>query len=215
MKPRYILLFAVPAALSALSLAAGCGCDRNSTRNGRMTKPNMDELIERLADVHKKPVTIGGEAVVYRPKEDKTVRQEILARGFDAVPALIAGLTHEREDVAGHCAALLAKLPRRSGVKALIQLIEKKTSLALLAEVHTSLHLLTGVAGYFPPGGVFEPEVAEVKALWLPWWEANKDRLVDTETGIGFKNDDGTITPLPLKEDRPGTEEKTTPTEPR
>ena len=199
MKKALIGVVLAMAAVGAIVSCRSCDGEGLFHRQPLTEAEEMERMIERLADVHKKPITIGGEAVVYRPKEDKTVTQEILNKGFDAVPALIKGLHHKREDVREQCAALLSELPRRSGVEALIQNIGREDAIPVFKrELHISLHLLTGLSQFSPPGGVTKPDVEGIKKIWLPWWAANKDKLVDTDTGISLKNDDGTITPLPL-----------------
>ena len=181
----------------AITVSYNCVRDKEAIQT---EKSDMNELIERLADVYKKPILIGGEAVLYRPKEDRTVRQEILDKGLDAVPALIKGLNHKKYLVASECAVLLRNLPRLSGVSALVQSLSRDDMPpSFQRSVHISLHCLIGTSSYVPPGGVDKPDVEGIKKIWLPWWAANKDKLVDTDTGIGLKNDDGTITPLPLK----------------
>ena len=199
MKKIYVCLLLVVVAAGGIVFC--CGRSGKGVGHSKpLTKAEeMERLIERLADVYKKPITIGGEAVIYRPKEDKTVTQEILDNGFDAVPALIKGLNHKKYLVAIECAVLLRNLPRNSGVSALVQsLSHEDMPPSFQRSVHISLHCLIGTSSYAPPGGVDKPDVEEIKKIWLPWWAANKDKLVDTNAGIGLNNEDGTITPLPL-----------------
>ena len=164
----------------------------------------MELLIERLANAYRRPVTLGADAIIYQPKQDETVRDEIKAKGRKIVPYLIKGMNHPNREVGLYCVALLSQIPLPSK-EGLAALIEKVNSFALDCQdydfpywVHYSLYELTGMGEVVPPSKNKRCDIQAMKDLWLPWWAANKDKLVDTDTGIGLKNDDGTITPLPL-----------------
>ena len=165
----------------------------------------MELLIERLANVYRKPITLGADAVVYQPKKDETVRDEIKAKGRKIIPYLIKGMNHPNREVGLYCVALLSQIPFPSKA-GLAALVEKVNSFPLDSQDHDfpywvyySLYQLTGMGEVVPPSKNTRWDIQAMKDLWLPWWETNKDKLVDTDTGIGLKNDDGTITPLPLR----------------
>lgn len=163
----------------------------------------MERLIERLANAYRAPITLGPDAVIYRPKEDETVFEEIKAKGRKIVPYLIKGMCHSNGQIRRYCADLLCDSPSKEGVAALIEQVNNfpldGQDSRFPKRVHRSLHELTGMGEILPPANDNkQTDIQAMKDLWLPWWAANKDKLVDTDTGIGLKNDDGTITPLPL-----------------
>jgi hypothetical protein len=169
-------------------------------------KRKMLSLIGRLANVSRKPVTIGGEVVLYRPTEDRTVMDEIRYKGKLAVPYLIRSMKDENEriDIRNCCVILLGDIPSKEGLSALIyevsHLLPEDGSKKTLKRIHYSLNKLTGMGGILPPMKQGKFDIDATQKLWGDWWNNNKDKLVDIDKGIGLKNDDGTITPLPLKE---------------
>lgn len=174
-------------------------------KNHGLDNKKYIKLIERLEDAYKPPITLRADAIIYQPKEDKTVRQEVIAEGRAIVPYLISGLYHKKEAIRNRCLGLLSDIPCKEGLAGLIDYLkvapdaERIDAYPMLFQ--TSLHDLTGYDSIFPPSTEKGDDIEGMRKLWLPWWEENKDRIVDTETGIGLKNDDGTITPLPLKKD--------------
>lgn len=169
--------------------------------NGSITTQNYNSnemLIERLKNAYRKPILIGGEAILYQPKEDSSVRDEIRAKGREMVPYLVKGLHHKDDSVRDECACLLGYIPSKDGLDGLIAELLAPNSKAPASSIQWSLNRLTGYDKPIGPKDVLNPDIVEMRKIWLPWWEANKDRIVDTETGIGLKNDDETITPLPL-----------------
>ena len=184
-------------ALIAIVAAGGALIGRAAINND----DPKQALIERLAYAHRAPIRFCGEIIVYQPPEDKTVRYEITAKGRPMVPYLIKGLQHKKESICRECIVLLGDLPTKEGLAALIEVLDSRKPLEALAAawLHQALHQLTGHDKLFgPQKGVLMPDIDAMREIWLPWWAANKDKLVDTDTGIGLKNDDGTITPLPL-----------------
>ena len=149
---------------------------------GSLNAQEMRKLIERLAKVYRKPITIGGEAVLYQPSEDDTVREEMLAKGLKAVPYLKEGLEHENPDIVAQCVVLLSKLPCKDGIETLFDLLQRDSLADSTAgDVHMALYSLTGVGRFRPPGGT-STSTEKVREIWQPWWDANKNKLVDTDT---------------------------------
>jgi len=174
----------------------------------------MKALIDRLANVYRAPIAVAPHVVIYQPKMDDTVMDEIRAKGTRAIPHLIAGLNHTDREVVGGCIRLLGEMPCRSALEALVVLtkslrVSKDAVDTTPGWLQESLYELTGFNSPFSPPSS-QPydqdqpyDMSAMQQIWLPWWEQNKDRIVDTATGIGLRNDDGTITPLPLKKDEP------------
>jgi hypothetical protein len=52
---------------------------------------------------------------------------------------------------------------------------------------------------YYPPF----PKLADLRGQWVPWWEANKDKIVETTSGLGIKQEDGTISIISRKDADP------------
>ena len=189
-------------ALIAIVAAGGALIGRAAINND----DPKQALIERLAYAHRDPIRFCGEIIVYQPSEDKTVRYEIAAKGRSMVPYLIKGLQHKKESIRCECIFLLGLLPTKEGLAALIEILDSRKApddawlheVPAAAELHEALHRLTGHDKPSGPKDILRPDVDAMREIWLPWWAANKDKLVDTDTGIGLKNDDGTITPLPL-----------------
>ncbi|MBP5232690.1 MAG: hypothetical protein J6333_04730 [Planctomycetes bacterium] len=183
-------------ALIAIVAAGGALIGRAATNND----DPKQALIERLAYAHRAPIRFCGEIIVYQPPEDKTIKDEIIAEGRSMVPYLIKGLQHKKESICRECIVLLGDLPTKEGLAALIEVLDSRKPLEALAAawLHQALHRLTGRDKPGGPKNVLRPDIDAMREIWLSWWAANKDKLVDTDTGIGLKNDDGTITPLPL-----------------
>ena len=189
-------------ALIAILSAGGALIGRAATNND----DPKQALIERLAYAHRAPIRFCGEIIVYQPPEDKTIKDEIIAEGRSMVPYLIKGLQHKKESIRCQCIFLLGLLPTKEGLAALIEVLDSRKApddawlheVPAAARLHEALHRLTGHDKPGGPQSVFRPDIDAMREIWLSWWAANKDKLVDTDTGIGLKNDDGTITPLPL-----------------
>ncbi len=45
-----------------------------------------------------------------------------------------------------------------------------------------------------------------MQRIWSEWWERNKDRLINTDVGIGLLQDDGSVLPLPVERSYPDGE---------
>lgn len=183
-------------ALIAIVAAGGALIGRAATNND----DPKQALIERLAYAHRAPIRFCGEIIVYQPPEDKTIKDEIIAEGRSMVPYLIKGLQHKKESIRCQCIFLLGLLPTKEGLAALIEVLDSRKPLEALAAawLHQALHRLTGRDKPGGPKNVLRPDIDAMREIWLPWWAANKDKLVGTDTGIGLQNDDGTVTPLPL-----------------
>jgi hypothetical protein len=139
--------------------------------------------------------------IVYSPERDTAVRAEIHAKGRKAVPYLIEGLHHTNEDIRHECAVLLSVIPTRDGVRALIACLrDQKRRLPYPESIQRALHTLTGYSKCPGPGDSINPTLAELRAEWEPWWEANKDRLVETDDGLGIVQGDGTVKKVSLRE---------------
>ena len=191
--------------------AGGVVCFRSCSGEGfAHRKPlteaeEMEWLIERLANAYRAPFSLGPDAVIYRPKAVETVFEEIKAKDRKIIPYLIKGMRHSNGQIRRYCARLLCQIPSPSK-EGLAALIEQVNSFPLDGQdsrfpkrVHYSLHELTGMGEILPPANDNkQTDIQAMKDLWLPWWAANKDKLVGTDTGIGLQNDDGTVTPLPL-----------------
>lgn len=170
-----------------------------------MEDHRMRELIERLEHAYRPPVRFGGEAILYQPKEDKTIRDEILAEGRNIVPYLIERIYSDKYAIRYKCAALLGQIATKDSIIGLIENINQLRSSndkvdEYLFFVNFSLLRLTGYGDVFPPI-VDGDEVKGMYEYWIPWWEAHKDMLEDTETGIVLRHEDGRVTPLPLKKE--------------
>ena len=185
-------------------LALGCRLLLNRSEhegvNANTSQPNNDDpmntLIERLADAYREPIKLGGEAILYQPKEDKGIRTEIRSKGRIAVPYLIKGLSHKD--------ALLGDIPTREGLSGLINALGLTGACSVpTAPLHRSLHKLTGHDRPIGPKSMTNPDISIMRTIWLPWWEKNKERIVDTEKGIGLSNNNGSISPLPIPEASP------------
>ena len=203
MKKICVCLLLVAVAAGGVVCFRSCSGEGLAHRKHLTEAEEMERLIERLANAYRRPVTIGGEAVVYRPKEDKAIRDEVLAKGKDAVPYLAKGLSYRKEPIRNECISLLGKIACKESIGALIAYLMTMQPPAKITDVYPelvqmSLHRLTGLNSSNPPIKDRDYDIEAMRQIWLPWWAANKDKLVDTDTGIGLKNDDGTITPLPL-----------------
>ena len=204
MKKICVCLLLVAVAAGGVVCLRSCSGEGLAHRKPLTEAEEMERLIERLANAYRAPITLGPDAVIYRPKEDETVCEEIKAKGRKIIPYLAKGMRHPNGKVRRYCASLLWQIPfpSKEGLAALIERVEDLTSdykdSAFPYRVHYSLYKLTGKGEIAPPAKNNRCDIQAMKDLWLPWWAANEDKLVDTDTGIGLKNDDGTITPLPL-----------------
>ncbi len=167
---------------------------------GAACDEEMQQLIERLRYASRPDIRIGGEALLLEGHYDPTAANAIIAKGRSAVPCLIQNLDHPNEDVRRHCLALLGSLPSRGSMNALITTLRNPE--ASEAEADMANASLIELVGDHPPlPGERGPEETwreYLSRMWAPWWQENKDRIVNTETGIGLKNADGTVTPLPV-----------------
>ena len=203
-KKIYVCLLLVAVAAGGVVCLRSCSGEGLAHRKPLTETEEMERLIERLANAYRTPITLGPDAVIYRPKKDETVFAEIKAKDRKIVPYLAKGMCHPNEQVRLYCARMLCRIPSPSkeGLAALIERVNHLTSDCQESPfphwVHFSLYKLTGMGEMVPPAKNKRWDIQAMKDLWLPWWAANKDKLVDTDTGIGLKNDDGTITPLPL-----------------
>ena len=117
------------------------------------------------------------------------------AEGKKAIPCLIEGLHHVNEDVRIECAYMLADMPCREGVQALVGCLERDADLVPPPwALNMALHRMTAYGQYLPPS-----DRQGARDLWIPWWKEHETQLVNTQSGIGLRQDDGTVVPLPLE----------------
>lgn len=172
--------------------------------SGQLKDRHMRGLIKRLENAYIPPITIGGEAVIYRPKEDNTIRDEIAAEGKVAIPYLIEGLNTEGEAIQSECLHLLARTPSKLGIGSIMDYLQSKLRTPTISDtmidvLQICLHRMSGYDHPCPPVANKKNDINAMARVWLTWWEKYKDMIVDTENGIGLKNPDDTITPLPIK----------------
>jgi hypothetical protein len=167
---------------------------------GNSEEREMRALIARLAKAERHDARFA-DMIIYSPERDTAVRAEIQAKGRKVVPYLIEGLHHRNEDIRHECAILLSVIPTREGVEALITCLrEQKRRIPYPESIQRALHTLTGYSKCPGPGESINPTLAELRDEWEPWWEANKDRLVETDDGLGIVQDDGRVRKVSLRE---------------
>ena len=175
----------------------------SSTESTGAGDPQMLELISRLKHANLRTVRVAD--MVFRSYPvDKTVRDEIQAKGRRAVPYLIQGLRDEDDYVRNECADLLSSFPSKVVVKALIDTLRGDSCGPIpdFFALQASLYSLTGHSTWFGPSWLptERERLAGMRELWFSWWEENKDALVDTKDGIGLRRADGSIRPLGRQE---------------
>lgn len=184
-------IVAVLAILAGLALAIGLiwqGLGLSGTPEDR----EMRSLVARLARATDERITFA-DMILWTVPADQSVCDEIVSKGRKAVPYLIEGLHDSNEKVRDWSANLLIEIPTRQGLESLINcMVTEGGCNPGASHLDRVLVLLTG---YGEPNGrrAVSPEG---RKHWLDWWEANKDKIVETEAGLGIRNPDGTITML-------------------
>ena len=127
-------------------------------------------------------------------------RQERSDRG-GVLPARAARGFWTRMSATGRVVAT----PSVEGVEALLNGLRSFWKPLPHRIVHLAMVEITGRYDLLPDGDLEEALLTldreAVRKIWFPWWEHNRDRLVDADDGIGFRQDDGTVEPLARKKD--------------
>jgi|GEM_PF-2303265 len=165
--------------------------------SGLPPNPKYEALIDRLRYAHRSPVRIFGVMNLYHPKEDETVRDEVVAQGRDIVPYLARGLSARDSEIRRECAVLLGVIPSKQSLEAVSDAITREHG---RRPPGSAIHrALRNLVGFDCPDSTY----SSFRTHWAPWWQENKDRIVNTDTGIALKNEDDTLTPLPPEEAPP------------
>jgi hypothetical protein len=172
--------------------------------------PEMERLIGNLARAYR-PAVKFMDMNIRSDESDDRFRNEVKAQGRRIVPYLIEGLHHRNVAVRRECAWMLAEIPSKEGLCGLIETLGSKHRRdPPLFSVNQALWILTGDDNLFElSGGVLETDLTTMRKVWLPWWEDNKERIVDMEKGIGLRQDDGTVTPMGSEEEPEATKKPT------
>lgn len=162
----------------------------------------MRALIARLPKAREWAITFV-DMILYMSERDQAVRGEVRAKGRKAIPYLIEGLHDPDEDVRFECAIMLSVIPTREGIEALVHcLVEKDRPVPEPVIVQRALSNLAGKGTAFDTDTslLVDPTMAHLRKLWMPWWEANRNRIVETPGGLGIRQDDGTVTVISQKD---------------
>ena len=177
----------------------------SSSRNdGRISpspeKPEEAEmrlLISRLSFASKKYTRVSGDLIIGQSEADKSIRNEVEAKGRKIVPYLIEGLHSPDKDIRTECATMLSYIPSKDGLTALMACLTAPKGLTPpLFSVQNALQRLCDQPDAIAEGSIVSPSREGLLKIWVPWWKANKDAIFDTEDGISIKSANGTIKAL-------------------
>jgi hypothetical protein len=160
----------------------------------------MRRLVEQLC-AEETTITFV-DMILYSTHRRAEAKRELLTHGKRAVPFLIEGLHHENGYVRQGCADLLAVIPTKQGIAALIRCLgERPEAVPLLSDIHISLAAITGYNGGLGYRMLDETvdDWAKARQIWEKWWEDYRDRLVETPGGLAIRQPHGMIVPLPME----------------